>query len=146
LKISPDSQMRKLPAQFAQGLAMRLKNQAGDSSGAPANPAAAPPSGPSAANGERGGGFGGPGGTSGAGGQRGGDFQQMIARMPAASLADLQKGDAVMIVSTQGGSTSAPVVITLLAGVEPILRASSKGAQDMILSPWSLGGGEPSGN
>jgi hypothetical protein len=29
----------------------------------------------------------------------------------------------------------------LLAGVEPILQASSKATQDMILSPWSLGGG-----
>jgi hypothetical protein len=26
------------------------------------------------------------------------------------------------------------------------LRASGKGGQDMILSPWTLGGGEPSPN
>ena len=70
----------------------------------------------------------------------------MIARMPAATIADLQKGDAVMVVTTQGNGKSPLTVVTLLGGVEPILRASPKGSQDMILSPWSLGGGEPSGN
>ena len=76
----------------------------------------------------------------------GGDLQQMLTRMPAATLADLQKGDAVMVVATQGAEKDSPTVITLLAGVEPILRASPKGGQDMILSPWTLGGGEPSAN
>jgi hypothetical protein len=70
----------------------------------------------------------------------------MIARMPAATLSDLQKGDAVMVVTTQGNGKDPVTVITLLDGVEAILRASSKGGQDMILSPWSLGGGEPAGN
>jgi len=67
----------------------------------------------------------------------------MIARMPSATISDLQKGDAVMVVTTQGNGRDPLTVITLLGGVEPILRASPK---DMILSPWSLGGGEPSGN
>jgi len=66
--------------------------------------------------------------------------------MPAAALADLQKGDAVMVVTTQGTEKDPPTVVTLLAGVEAILRASPKGAPDMILSPWTLGGGEPSPN
>jgi hypothetical protein len=57
-----------------------------------------------------------------------------------------KKGDAVMVVTTQGSEKDPPTVITLLAGVEPILRASPKGGQDMILSPWTLGGGEPSSN
>jgi hypothetical protein len=66
--------------------------------------------------------------------------------MPAATLSDLQKGEAVMVVSTQGNGKDPLTVITLLGGVEPILRSSTKGTQDMILSPWSLGGGEPSVN
>ena len=39
------------------------------------------------------------------GGMRSGgapDFQQMLSRMPTVALADLHKGDAVMIVATQG--------------------------------------------
>ncbi len=72
------------------------------------------------------------------------DLQQMINRMPAAKLADLQKGDAVMIVATEGGANGQSTVITLLGGVEPILEASPKSSASTILSPWSLssGGGE----
>jgi len=69
------------------------------------------------------------------------DLQQMLSRMPAAGIGDLQKGDAVMLVGTEGGS--AVTAITLLAGVEPILQGSPNGASS-ILSPWSLSGA-PSG-
>jgi len=51
------------------------------------------------------------------------------------------KGDALMIVATEGSSTAPSTVITLLGGVEPILQASSKATPEMILSPWSLGAG-----
>jgi hypothetical protein len=69
----------------------------------------------------------------------------MIARMPASTLSDLQKGDAVMVVGTEGGSDGVSTAITLLGGVEPILEASPKNSASTILSPWSLsagGGGE----
>ena len=66
------------------------------------------------------------------------DFQQMLSRMPAASLAELQKGEAVMLVATEGTASSPSTVITLLGGVEPILEASPKNAASTILSPWSL--------
>lgn len=141
LKITPESQMRKLPAQFAEGLAARLRNPsgAGVAPGAPTTQSAPPPASQKQQQGTA------SGGTPAARGN-GGDFQQLIARMPAATLSDLQKGDAVMVVTTQGNGKDPLTVITLLGGVEPILRASPKGSQDMILSPWSLGGGEPSGN
>ena len=58
--------------------------------------------------------------------------------MPAAKLTDLQKGDAVMIVSTQGNGTEEPTAITMLAGVEAFLTASPSATQAMMLSPWSL--------
>jgi len=61
--------------------------------------------------------------------------------MPPASLADFQKGDAVMIVSTDGSTADTVTAITVLGGVEPILAATPKGGQPMTLSPWSLGGG-----
>jgi hypothetical protein len=140
LKITPESQMRNLPAQFAEGLAARLRNQ---STGA-GTPASAQPNAPAQTNQTPQ-----PGAVPGAtqvGRGNGGDFQQMIARMPAATISDLKKGDAVMVVTTQGNGKDPVNVITLLGGVEAILRASPKGSQDMILSPWSLGGGEPSGN
>jgi hypothetical protein len=56
-------------------------------------------------------------------------------------LADLQKGDVVMIVSTEGDSSGMVNAITLLAGVEPILTAAPNATQAMMLTPWSLGSG-----
>lgn len=136
VRITSDSQVRKLPLQMAQMIAMRLKG--GPNGGAPNGAGAAPQ--PASANGASPGGQSRPGGM---GGSRPGgspDFQQILSRMPPAGLSDLQKGDAVMIVSTEGSDSGAVTAITLLAGVEPILQASP-GGQMMTLSPWSLGGG-----
>lgn len=65
-------------------------------------------------------------------------MQQMLSRVPPASFSDVQKGDAVMIVSTEGTISGSATVITLVAGVEPILEASPNGGQSMVLPPWSL--------
>jgi CTP:molybdopterin cytidylyltransferase MocA len=68
----------------------------------------------------------------------------MIRRMPAATIADLQKGDAVMIVTTAGSTQSEVTALTLLSGVEPILTAApSQGSAASLLSGWSLSGGAP---
>jgi hypothetical protein len=62
----------------------------------------------------------------------------MLSRMPAVTLADLKKGDAVMLVAT---AETEPVAIKLLTGVEPILSAAPPGvnAAATVLSPWNLG-------
>jgi hypothetical protein len=136
VKISADSQLRKLPAQVAQRIAVRLKGEgspAANSSGGPTT------GGGSDAAEHRSAGSSGPsGGGGGQSGGQGGDLQQMLTRMPPATLADLQKGDAVLLVTTEGTAGGAVTAITLLAGVEPILEASPK-SQASILSPWSLG-------
>lgn len=125
VKFTPQSEIRQLAPEMAQRIAMRLRMaQAGGQAGA-------------AAGGNRGAGT-----TAGAGNfQRGGgaagDMQQMLNRLPAATLANLQKGEAVMIVSTEGAVSGDVTAITLLGGVEPILEAPS-GVQAMALSPWSL--------
>jgi hypothetical protein len=151
VKITADSQLHKLPAAMADGIAMRLKG-----SMPPGMPGAATAStsksSPTSAGGQPSGGAN-PGfhnlgqGTSGAGAPGGGmrsggapDFQQMLSRMPAVALADLHKGDAVLIVTTQGTATGGGTAITLLSGVEPILQAVPTGSQAMMLAPWSLGG------
>src|SRR6266581_3718226 len=153
VKVTAESQLRKLPQPMAQRIAMRLKENSPDAqataaapgaSASAANPNAAQPARP---NGPPAGdpGQGGAGGMGRSGGGGAADLQQAISRMPAATLADLQKGDAVMIVATEGGSNGVSTVITLLGGVEPILEASPKSSASSILSPWSLGsaaGGE----
>ena len=97
-----------------------------------------PPPGQGQTGNRPGGGGGFPGG--GMGGRAGGppDIQQILARMPAATLGDLQKGDAVMIVSTQPNESGEVKAITLLAGVEALMTASPSATQAMMLSPWSL--------
>jgi hypothetical protein len=151
VKITAESQVRKLPPPMAQRIAARLKGTSseGPSSTSSSNGAGAPRSAAQSANsGASPAGGSEPGGSGGVGrpgGGSNGDLQQMINRMPAATLADLQKGDAVMIVGTEGGRNGVPTVITLLGGVEPILEASPKSGASTILSPWSLssgGGGE----
>jgi len=72
-----------------------------------------------------------------AGGAGTGDMQQLLSRAPAIKISDLQKGEAVMLVSTQG--TSDVKAITLLAGVEPLLEAPA--ASQSLLSNWSMGSG-----
>lgn len=141
VKVTPDSQMRQLPPAFAQRIAMRLKGGgAGDNQGqGTAQGGNAASSNP----GIRG------GGNFGGGGSRSGgspDFQQMLSRLPAATLADLHKGDAVMIVATEGSESSAPKAITLLSGVEAILTASPSQSASTLLSPWNLGTSAPGGD
>jgi hypothetical protein len=144
VKVTAESQLHRLPPELAQRIAIRLKaamapttgatagagaksneNMAGNSGAAPSNPSS---------------GGTGPGGMG--GGMRSGgapDFQQMLGRMPTVTMADLHKGDAVMIVATQGTRSADATAITLLSGVEPILQAAPGGSQAMMLAPWSLG-------
>jgi len=149
VKLTADSQQRKLEPQLAQRIAMAFKGGgngapggagtgtgAGASSGHAAEgaPTGGTPGGPG-----RQGGFGGPPG--GPGGARAGgapDFQRLLNRMPTATLADLKKGDAVMIVASQG-TDAGVTAITLLSGVEPILTASPSASQALFSGSWNLG-------
>ena len=144
VKITAESQLHKLPPEMAQMIAMRLKgsmppgmsgagggaNAAGGNGAAPAPPGSRPP-GAMASGGI------GQGAMNGGTRRGGGDFQQFLNRMPPVVLTDLHKGDAVLIVATQGSAEGA-TAITLLSGVEPILQAAP--SQAMMLTPWSLGG------
>jgi hypothetical protein len=154
VKVSPDSQMKKLPAEMAQRIALRLKGAAGGGSGdrpgsngqgqdTSGGKGATPVSGGarSSASAESQAGHG-PGGNGNGNGPP--DLQRILSRLPDSTLADMQKGDAVMIVSTEGGDSGAVTAITLLAGVEAILTAAPNRSASSLLSPWSLStsGGE----
>lgn len=137
VQITGESQLRRLPPGVAQQIAARLKGAPGETPSADTpnreRVTRAPEA--SAAGGSPT--FKGPGsqGERAAGGAGAPDFQQVISRLPAISLTDLQRAEAVMLVSTAGTPASGVTAITLLAGVEPILT-SPKGQS--ILTPWSL--------
>lgn len=131
VKVTSESQLHKLPPEIAQRIATRLKS---------AMPPGAPGAGAAKGSAQA---VNGPQPPAGGMGARPGgapDFQQMLNRMPAVTLDDLHKGDAVLIVATQGTTTTSGTAITLLSGVEPILQAAPSGSEAMMLAPWSLGG------
>jgi hypothetical protein len=113
IHVTGDAQMRRLPEMMARMLAARLQ-------GASNGPGSAGTG--SAGSGQRGG---------------GGDPQQMLNRAPVIQLADLKKGDAIMVVSTDGATEV--TAITLLAGVEPLLEAPA--ASQSLLNNWSMNSG-----
>jgi hypothetical protein len=139
IHITAEAQMRRLPDRMAVLLAARLKGTASASGGS------SQPSQGGAASTQHG------GGQSGIGGQGSGqandgqgsgspanlDPQQMLNRAPAIAFGDLKKGEAVMLVATDG--TAEVTAITLLAGVEPLLEAPA--ASKDLLSNWSMNSG-----
>jgi Domain of unknown function (DUF5666) len=141
ISVTPDSQVKKLDPAVAQRIAARLSGArrpegsaaaaGGASQGAGGGPAGGSPGGASGA--DR------PGGGGGRG--AGPDFQQMLARTPSVTLQDLQKGNMVIVVATEGQTPDTATAITVVAGVEPMLQASTSGSQAMLSSAWSLGGG-----
>jgi hypothetical protein len=145
VKVSPASQIKKLPAEMAQRIALRLKGGAtGNGEQGSGHPGAVPQGAKPTGDGSEPAAGGqvsrGPGGMQGERENGSPDLQRFLNRMPASKLADLQKGEAVMIVSTQGGDSGTVTAITLLAGVEPILTASPGRSSSLLLSPWTLSG------
>ena len=117
IHITGDAQMRRLPDMMARMLAARLQGISNGSGGAGTASAGS--------------------GSTGSGQRGGGDPQQFLNRAPAIQLADLKKGDAVMLVSTDGATEV--TAITLLAGVEPLLEAPA--ASHSLLNNWSMNSG-----
>jgi len=122
--VTPNSDVRRIPAQMANMIAARMKaGAAGGTAGAAgaARPATA-----------------GDDGTRRAG-RAGSDLSQMIPRLPTETLAGLKTGEAVMIVAiAPAGDATKLSAVTLLTGVDPILTASPSG--ETTLSPWAIGG------
>jgi hypothetical protein len=113
--VNGDSVLRRIPPQLGMLLAQR---SAGGESGPP------PQSGNPPARGN-------PGGQGAPAGERprmeaGGDFQDMLERMPSLALAELKPGDVIAVSSTLGADPSRLTAITLVAGVDVILAAMQR--------------------
>jgi len=138
IQMNADSQLHRLDAKVAQTIASRLQPSSDheargghDHAGAAAHASssAAPSATPQPAAGHA--------AAQADEGRPGGNISQMLQRAPIILLPDLHRGDAVMIVATQGAPGSL-TACTLLAGVEPILEASA--GQSLFSASWSLGG------
>ena len=153
VKISPDSQMWKLPAEMAQRFAARLK---GPAAGGQGDRAAALGQGTGGAHAPQEAKHAGQTGTDSSGAPAGRgpagngppDLQRMLSRLPNIKLSDLQKDDTVYILTTTSSSSGAVTASKLVAGVEAILTAAPNRSASSLLSPWTLNtaGGEGEGS
>ena len=128
VRISTDTQLRRLDDRVATMIAARLKGTQG-SAGSSGSGSGQRSFGQNGGGGQRSYGQGG-----GQGG--GGDLEAILERAQSVQLSGLQKGEAVMIVATE--DSTGVNAIKLLAGVEPLLEAPE--AQDLLAS-WSLNQG-----
>jgi hypothetical protein len=130
ISISKDSMMRRIPAEFAERLAMRGQRNGG-AAGAQGENAGAqqrPPQGDGGQGRRRPEGAGAGEGMGnrrrmGAGGAP--DLQEMLERMPAATLAELKPGEMVIVSSTAGADPSRATAIALVTGVDALLQAAA---------------------
>ncbi len=149
VQITSETQLKKLDPMVAQRLAARLKGGAPNPGGGNRSAGSGSGRGSGSGSGSGGGsetasGAGsGPGNGAGpgAGSGAGPDPQQFLARAPSVSLKDFAKGNAVMLVATEGSSSGPLTAVTVIGGVEPMLEASAKGSQAMLSSAWNLNGG-----
>ncbi|HWX42966.1 MAG TPA: hypothetical protein VN345_17590 [Blastocatellia bacterium] len=121
--VNKDSMLRRIPPQVAMMMAIRSQGAEGGG-----------PPGAAAGQGQPSGGGARPGGQSGTGpgGERmrpegGGDFQDMLERMPPVTLAEIKPGDVIAVSSTAGADPSRLTAITLVTGVDAILTAMARG-------------------
>lgn len=116
VQITADSTVRRLSAQLAQVLAAR---KPGGGSLPPGDRSRGSSSGSQSA-------------------QQGGDLQSMIESLPRLTMADIKPGEALILSCTNSENPSRVTAITLLAGVEPLLRASSQAGRAFDLDSWNL--------
>ena len=137
VKTNAGTMLRRIDEQTATMLARRMRPATPGDAPAPGGP---PPAGREGASG------GAPGGR-GFGGGRGpggsGDLTQVLDRSPQLALAELKKGDAVIISGTKVPEGAPITAFSFVAGVEPFLAAAPRTAGQVNLGSWSLEVGGP---
>jgi hypothetical protein len=135
VKTTAGTMLRRIDEQTATMLARRMR---------PATPGEAPPQGGAPEGGRAASADGAPGGR-GFGGGRGpggsGDLQQVLERSPQLSLAELKKGDAVIVSGAKVPEGAPVMAFSFVAGVEPFLAAAPRTAGQVNLGSWNLEAG-----
>jgi hypothetical protein len=139
--VSKDSEVKQVPAEFGQAMVMRGPGGPGGGPGGESGPAPAggnqmqraPGAGP------------GPGGEGGPRRVALG-IQEMLERLPAASVEEIKPGS-MIVFSTTGADPAKATAIQLVAGVEPIVQMMQARAaaqnRPLNLGGFNLGIGQP---
>ncbi|HWD99996.1 MAG TPA: hypothetical protein VG345_13195 [Bryobacteraceae bacterium] len=148
IALKPYTTMKRLDDATAMTLARRLnptfqqgggrgRGQAGPPGGAPANGAGSPGmmAGMQGAGGAQGGGRGGSGGGR---GMRT-DPTKLLDQQPTITATDLKPNEPVIITGINGSDPSQITAISLIAGVDPILRAAPNRGPDPLGGSWNFG-------
>lgn len=136
VKTNPGTMLRRIDEQTATMLARRMRPATPGDAPAQGGPPPAAREGSSGAPGGRGfGGGRGPGGS--------GDLTQVLDRSPQLALAELKRGDAVIISGTKVPEGAPITAFSFVAGVEPFLAAAPRTAGQVNLGSWSLEVGGP---
>ena len=144
VKTTASTMLRRIDEQTATMLARRMRPQ--PPAGGPPD-AGAPQAGAAEPGAPSGGRFGGPDGGPGRGGRgfgggRGpgasGDLQQVLDRSPQLALAELKKGDAVIVSGAKAPEGAPVTAFSFVAGVEPFLAAAPRTAGEVNLGSWNL--------
>jgi hypothetical protein len=124
INIKPDTSMKKLDDATALQMARRLNPTFRGGRGE--TPAA-----PEGAGGQ---------GRGGRGGGRNLDIGKVIEQQPSIALADLKAGEPVVVVGAAADDMSRMRAMTVVAGVDPILRAAPQNGPDPLGGNWNFGG------
>jgi hypothetical protein len=125
INVKPDTSMKKLDDATALQMARRL-NPTFQGGRAEAGAAA-----PEGAGGQ---------GRGGRGGGRNLDIGKVIEQQPAITLADLKAGEPIVVVGAAADDMSRMRAMTVVAGVDPILRAAPQNGPDPLGGNWNFGG------
>jgi hypothetical protein len=148
ITLKPYTTMKRLDDATAMTLARRLnptfqqgggrgRGQGASQNGAPANGAGSP----GMMTGMQGAGGGQGGGRGGFGGGRGmrTDPTKLLDQQPTIAATDLKPNEPVIITGINGSDSSQITAITLIAGVDPILRAAPNRGPDPLGGSWNFG-------
>ena len=130
ISVKPDTQLKRLDDATALAMARRLNPtfQAETGRGARGGQAAA-----------GGAGFAGRGGAGGGRGGRGGDPNRALDQQPSIQLADLKVGEPVVVTGAPTGDMAKLTATSVVAGVDPILRAAPDRGPDPLGGNWNFG-------
>lgn len=139
IEVKPGTQLKRLDDQTATLMARRLNPSYQAETGRGGRGGAAPDN-PGAASGRGGfaGGFSGRGAGGGRAG-RGGDPNRILDQQPTIQLSDLKAGEPVVVTGGPTPDMAKLTATSVVAGVEPILRAAPDRGPDPLAGNWNFG-------
>jgi hypothetical protein len=142
INIKPDTQLKRLDDATALLMARRLNPTFQNETGRGGRGG----QGGQAPGGGAGGNFAGRGGQGGGGrGGRNADPNKLLDQQPTIELADLKAGEPVVVTGGASSDMAKLTATSVVAGVDPILRAAPDRGADPLAGNWNfgeLGGGQ----